>query len=51
MKTSVMTVARYLGRDSNQTPPEWKSESVLLGQYCSVISFEAYGLKIIDHIP
>jgi len=46
MKTSVMTVASSLGRDSNQTPPEWKSESLSLGQYCSVISCKAYGLEL-----
>jgi hypothetical protein len=50
-KTSVMTVAGALGRDSKQTPPEWKSESLSLGQNCSVISFKTYGLKITGHIP
>ena len=38
MKISVMTVTSSLGRDSNQTPPEWKSESVSLGKYL-ILSF------------
>jgi hypothetical protein len=44
MKTSVRTVARLLGHDSNQTPPELKSESLSVGQDCSVINFSVYGL-------
>jgi hypothetical protein len=51
MKISVMTVASSLGRDMNQTPPEWKSEILSLGRDCSVISFKVYGLTITDHIP
>jgi hypothetical protein len=51
IKISVMTVASSLGRDMNQTPPEWKSEILSLGRDCSVISFKAYRLTITHNIP
>lgn len=41
-KRLVRTVAWPLGRDSNQTPLEWKTESLSLAPDCSLINLKAY---------